>query len=380
MCTKNRLKFCCVFTLLSNQSLNRIIDIKTEQTGGMTLDGTVTLKKIAEINGTSIRTVYNALHSSASVDLELKARILKTAQELNYFPQAKNSRQKAERCIIAALIPSNPIYFWSEAQRGMQEAIEAIDNKTVSLEIFVYSNIDMDDDFLYCIERARNSNPDAYIIVPPCSETSKNEIQKLNKPIVFLNEYIHIDDTNETSFIGADTYSDGKLFAETCQNFLLSNPRVLIVHGEKDNYMVQRRCQGFCDYLPKGVVVIGEIRPGSSTTIAAKMAQIIHKEYIAKENIPLFDCIFVATGLIPQVCLTLKKLNLKIPCIGCEKPNSNFKYIKEGILYGELVQSIKKQGLESVNYALKVVNKEDIACRKVTIPSNIYIYGQRIFK
>lgn len=71
---------------------------------------------------------------------------------------------------------------------------------------------------------------------------------------------------------------------------------------------------------------------------------------------------------------------MKIPCIGCEKPNSNFKYIKEGILYGELVQSIKKQGLESVNYALKVVNKEDIACRKVTIPSNIYIYGQRIFK
>lgn len=337
------------------------------------MDHIVTLKDIAKINNTSIKTVYNALHSSASVDLDLKAKIIKSAHDLDYFSHARINRQKSEKCIIAALLPSNPIYFWSQAQKGMQEAIN---DKTVSLEVFVYSNIDSDDDFLYCIDRAKNSNPDVYIIVPPCSEVAKIEISKIDKPIIFLNEFVNIDSDNEIRFIGADTYEDGKMFATTCRDLLLSNPRVLIMHGEKNNFMVQRRRQGFCDYLPEGVEVIGEIRPESSTTMSANMAQTIHKEYIDKDNKPMFDCIFVATGLIPQVCLTLKKLDLKIPCIGCEKPDSNFKYIQEGIIHGELVQSIKKQGAESIEYALKIINEEELSSEKVTVPSDIYIYNQ----
>ena len=333
-----------------------------------------TLKEIAEMNHTSVSTVYNALHSSRSIDPDLKARILDTAQMLNYFCQTKKSEISLLKCRIAAIIPSNPIYFWSEARKGIQEAIN---NKDICLKMFVYTNIDTDNDFLFSLEQAKEMHPDAYIIVPPCSESSKRAISNLSKPVVFLNEYLNVETGSSTGFIGADAYSDGQLFAIACRDFLRKYPRILIVHGDKNNYMVQKRKQGFCDYLPADSAVVGEIRQESSPVMAAKMAQRIKKEYVYKENILKFDCIFVATGLVPQVCLTLKKLNFNVPCIGCEKPRTNSQYIREGFIYGELVQSIREQGDQSVSYALRMINEEETKNKSITIPSNIYIYEKK---
>lgn len=314
----------------------------------------VTLKVIAEKTNTTTTTVYNALNCSASVSIELKTTIIKTAKTLGY------SFEENSKCDIAVLLPANPIYFWSEAKKGIDDVAKKL---KLSVKTFLFSSLESEDDFLLCLDIAKGNSPKIYIIVPACGEGTIESIKNLDKPVIFLNEY---KDIKGTYYVGSDSYEDGKKVSQICRNFLKENPRILIIDIENEHYMAAQRKLGFCDALPRESAIVGEIKIHNDKTAPSKLARVIREKYLDK-----FDCIYIAQGIIPQVSIALKKLNVTSPCIGFEKPVINHIYSNSINLKCKLVQQIRLQSSESIKYAVRILNNIEDRTR-ITIPSIIF--------
>ncbi|HOA31445.1 MAG TPA: hypothetical protein PKM70_05935, partial [Clostridia bacterium] len=122
----------------------------------------LTLSRIAKMHKTSTTTVYNALYSRTPVNTKLKKEILNTAESIGYFAQ-----NKVPVCDVAVILPSNPVYFWSEAEKGI---LNEIRNSNISIKLFTYSSMDDEEDFVLCMESAKRSNAKVYIITPVNTE------------------------------------------------------------------------------------------------------------------------------------------------------------------------------------------------------------------
>ena len=317
----------------------------------------LTLSRIAKMHKTSTTTVYNALYSRTPVNTKLKKEILNTAESIGYFAQ-----NKVPVCDVAVILPSNPVYFWSEAEKGI---LNEIRNSNISIKLFTYSNMDDEEDFVLCMESAKRSNSKVYIITPVNTEKTIRIFNELDKNIVFLNEYVEID---KAGFVGADAYKDGQMLAQACYDFLKKHPRILIINTTAKNCKAEERKLGFCESLPESARITGEIKLPFNRTLAASIAREIEIRYQGK-----FDCIFVAQGWFQQVSMALKKLDLVIPCIGCENQKVSPKYAENGKLHAARVQHIRKQGEQSIKYAMKLIEGVELPGRNITVESTLMI-------
>lgn len=313
----------------------------------------VTLSKIAEMHKTSTTTVYNAIYSCTPVNTKLKKDILNTAESMGYF-----LKNKMPTCDVAVILPSIPVYFWSEAEKGI---LNEIRNSNVSIKLFTYSSMEDEEDFVLCMESAKRSCAKVYIITPVNTEKSIRTLKEIDKDIIFLNEYVKID---KAGFVGADAFKDGQSLAQACFDFIKQHPRVLIINVISTNNKEEERKKGFCDSLPENAQVIGEIKMPFNRTLAANIAREIESNYQGK-----FDCIFIAQGWFQQVSMALKKLDMVVPCIGCENQKVSPKYAGNGKLHAALVQHIRQQGEQSIKYAIRLIEGLDYPGRNITVES-----------
>lgn len=275
-------------------------------------------------------------------------------------------------------MPKNPRYFWNEALKGIYDSLG---DEKISINIKFYSEImyekDYEKDILHCFD---NFDKDirCLIIVPPNLPSVIKILDdiSINIPIIFLNEKV---DVKNSVFVGIDAYKEGAAFARSCISEYPSDPQLLIINSENQNISNMRK-KGFCDeflkILPKAEIA-GEIKLDSvrQNTRPSYIARSISKDYINR-----FNVVYVAQGMLPQVCSSLCKLDLqhKVICLGCENPEQNKEYIKNRLLRGVLIQDIYRQGYECMQVAktfLKTGNypsEEDIY-----IKSKIYIPQER---
>lgn len=319
----------------------------------------VTLGQIAEVNKTSVTTVYNAINSCTPVDTKLKKEILITAESLGYFAQ-----NKMPTCDIAVILPSCPMYFWSEAEKGI---LDEIRNTNVSLKLFTYNNMDDEEDFVLCINSAKRSNAKVYIITPTSTPGAVEALKGLDKEIIFLNEYVPV---NNAGYVGSNGYGDGQALAKACSGYLKDHPRILIIDTNTKHYMANERKRGFCEALPDNARIAGEIRLDFNRILSANIAREIQNKYLGK-----FDCIFIAQGWFQHVFMALKKLKIVVPCVGFENQKISPKYTDNCIICCALVQQIRLQGAQSIKYAIKLIEKqiqpgEHITVQSILLPKN----------
>lgn len=174
----------------------------------------MSLKKIAEITGTSTSTVSRVLNNSydTCASEELKARIWKAAHEINYVPNshARNLKQgslpdqKTLRIsVLLARVASLEIdLFFKELYRNLEIAIFQkgfIMNEMISSENMSSA------DFTQC---------DGVIILGRCSGQLLEEIEKQNKNIIGIWR-------NAMNFEIDEIVCDGRKAAETAISYLV---------------------------------------------------------------------------------------------------------------------------------------------------------------
>ncbi len=82
-----------------------------------------TLKDIAEASGVSITTVRKALNNQDKISEDLRKKIIKIAEEMNYTPNKLAQAMARDSLKIGVLIPSHPAYFFDYIEEGANKAI-----------------------------------------------------------------------------------------------------------------------------------------------------------------------------------------------------------------------------------------------------------------
>ncbi|MDF2686484.1 MAG: LacI family transcriptional regulator [Clostridia bacterium] len=327
--------------------------------------------------GVSVSTVSRALNNSGGVSSETKRKVLEIADLNGYITIKKHSS-----LYLGVILPKNPYYFWKEALKGIYDSLgNDKDKDNINICIRFYSEImyekDYEKDILHCFDDF-DEDIQCIIIVPPNLPSVIKILDDISEkiPIFFLNEKV---DIKNSAYVGIDAYNDGAAFALSCLSVYPENPHLLIINSE-NQYMSNMRKKGFCDKFLKlmpDADIVGEIKLNSvkQNTISSNLARSISKDYNDR-----FNVVFVAQGMLPQVCSALYKLNLhnKVICLGCENPEQNKKYIECKLIKGVLIQDIYRQGYECMQLAkayLKTGNFPSGA--NIYINSKIHIPQER---
>jgi len=305
---------------------------------------------ISQIMNLSQSTVSKALNNCGSVDSQTKEAILKTAQDLEYTPaQKKRVKQRSTGFLVGVVMPINPYYFWNPAILGMQAAESSHQNLHVVFSLF--ANLCSEKDALYCLDYLEDLQIDLLIITPPAFASVQQKLAQIagRIPVVCFNETA---DFPFLFYTGSDFYRDGVRLADACANLLFTHADILkITYGSPA--MVSQRDEGFRRRItllaPKarwvGTVDTRSISPSS---FSAQLARILHEKYDSR-----FQAVYVSQGMLPQVCLAIRKLKLpeKIVVVGYENPEKNTQYMQSGMIAALLAQDTYTQGVRCIEAA-----------------------------
>lgn len=302
------------------------------------------IRTIAKIAGVSIATVSRYLNGTEHVSDEVKLKIQKVIEEVNYKPNAlaravftKNSKT------IGLMVPniSNP--FFNQMSSVIEE--NANNNGYNILLCNTDDNIEKEKKYLDVLQSHRVAG----IVV--ARSQCKEEYKNIDIPIISFENHI----SDDIITVSSDNYSGGKiafehLYESGCR-------RILHIKGPKSFEATEERCRGFFDAAKEKKLEIDFIEFESDFQVE------MLKENIEKLNtINKYDGIFVFNDIAAATVMKfLKMKNTKIPkdiqVIGFD--NS---FICE-LLHPSLTtinQPIQELGKATIEILIKLINDEKV--------------------
>lgn len=125
-----------------------------------------TINDVAELSGTSKRTVSRVINRSPKVNEATRARVLEVINELNYTPNRQARGLAASRSYLLGLIYDVPTLFIADIQKGMLNVCEKAGYEVVVHVCHIESE-HLIDDVTRFVKRA---NLDGVAILPPVSD------------------------------------------------------------------------------------------------------------------------------------------------------------------------------------------------------------------
>ncbi len=123
------------------------------------------IKEIAEFLGISIGTVDRALHNRTGVKAETRAKILKTAEKLEYRPNVAARNLKLNRNLrIAVHLPKHVSSFFDPLREGIEAAAREVRGIHIDLDLRTYPRLGEGD--LALMEKDVSQEYDAIILTP----------------------------------------------------------------------------------------------------------------------------------------------------------------------------------------------------------------------
>ena len=216
----------------------------------------VRMKDVAAHAGVSVATVSNVFTGKHCVSPDVKEKILKAVEELDYHVNLNARGLKTSRTnTIGVILPDITKLFFTGVMRGIQS--EA--GKHGFRIVYLSSNYDFNTE-KECVAQFRGSNVDAIIIDSCCDYLTIKEwayeLATYNgryTPIVFLENSI---DDGLVSSISIDAYSwSGKL----TQHFLsLGKKEILYISGPQHLRHEHDRLQGYMQALKENNIEISD--------------------------------------------------------------------------------------------------------------------------
>lgn len=213
------------------------------------MENIVTLKDIAKIAKVDVSTVSRALNDSPLVRKELKEKIKKIARKLNYVPNLAgySLRTKITRSVslVFPFLKFPGGEFYEELIRGIDKSLEEY-KFSIVLSEFSTQNID-NSSFIRIVKERR---VDAGIVIGDIySHEDLNELNKLNIPIILINQKIGTEFENiiniySDNFKGAQLITEHLIKIHNCKN-------ILFIGGGEKYQTNNERIKGFIETAEK---------------------------------------------------------------------------------------------------------------------------------
>ncbi|SKA91168.1 transcriptional regulator, LacI family [Caloramator quimbayensis] len=315
----------------------------------------VTIKDIAKILNVSYATVSKALSDRDDISEEMKAKVRKVAEELNYKPNyIARGLVKKETKTIGLIIPDITNPFYSEIAMAIEETV----NKE-GYSVFL------------CNSNWKNSNENDYInlltskkvdgiIIAPIGEESLN-LESVDIPIVIVGtkksynnqNYVVIDD-EKGGYIAVK-----HLIKQNCK-------KIMFVGGKQNVQSNKQRLEGYKRALIESNYEINEqyIRSGN---FKQESGYLIMKKVFNDGIIP--DGVFAGNDLLALgVMRSALDFGLKIPddikIVGFD--DIPFASLPE-ISLTTILQPKYKMGEHAANMLLSKIKNPEINCENIIL-------------
>lgn len=215
----------------------------------------VTIQMVAKQAGVSRGTVDRVINNRGLVRPEVRERILKTMQELEYRPLHLEQAQvlgmaSAKQVLrLGMLLPDWGGHFLKEVSAGIETAKGILSD--IGVEILVEkceSELPSE-----CVERMAYLVEQGAAGIAVCNKNHPSIASKINEcagqgiPVVTFNS--DIPDANRMCFIGEDVQRSGRVAAELMSKCVDKDARIVAAVGNLEFNAHKERLQGFFDQM-----------------------------------------------------------------------------------------------------------------------------------
>lgn len=309
----------------------------------------ITIKEIATLAGVSRGSVDRVLHNRGNVSPEIKAKIEKVLEEINYKPNISASllaRNNTYKILIIIPKAENDSY-WKLPAQGIKEAAKLVSHYPIKLDWLLFNN-ESEISFKNSLRKALDQNPDAILLAPVLKKEAQVFIQEVKQreiPIVTINT--QLGEGSTVPFVGQNSMQSGiiagrlfELLKPGIKNILITN---LGNNTQNTEHVISKDAGLRFFFAKKGVNIQTIEIDNFDDTNQIKNA--------IQDKLDKTEGIFVTNSRSYKLVNAIRPelLDQDIKLIGYDLIPPNINLLKEGIIAFLLNQNPKQQGLLAMN-------------------------------
>ncbi len=305
---------------------------------------------IARRIGISPATVSKVLNHSFGVSGPLREQVFEAAEAMHVYP-APNEMQAYDAYVI---LPEIPTYFWKELYHHL---MAALDRHGLRVRFHIYSRLNDSATVERYLREFEHMDVPILIIAANYEGLDKRLRDIARRRAVFtVCETTHADNCYA---IGSHQKADSALLATNC---LLENPHIenILLIGRSGE-----RLMGFVE----ATNTQASLRFFSSSEIEAYSASTLAQKLSALHTVYPFDIAVCLSGFTKDVCISLKKCHLSIPCYGFEGPHIEPRYVLPG---GTVIQDLAAISETTAEMAKTYLVHDTLPAQKYTFVPSLY--------
>lgn len=268
-----------------------------------------------------------------------------------------------------AFVTNNASDFWTIAKKGTEKAESELTGYKVQFEMPQDGTATRQREILETLV----ANNVAGIAVSPKDPASMKELLNTvaSKTLLFCQDS-DAPETNRACYLGTDNVAAGVMAGEELKKALPNGGKVMVFVGSKDAQNAKERFEGLQKALAGSKVTVIDIRTDEADHAKAK--QNVADTIV---NTPdLAACVGLWSYNGPAIVSAIKdaKKEGKIQVVCFDEEEDTLQGVKDGVVYGTIVQQPYEFGYQSVMMIAKVLDgdKSGIpADKKIIVPTKV---------
>lgn len=274
--------------------------------------------------------------------------------------------KKPERAVKRVMfIPNNASDFWKIAQKGCEKADNELANVEVVVKIPFGSSAKEQDKYIN--ESIQMADTDAVAISPIDPVGQKAVLNNAAKNMLLITQDSDAPDTDRTLYLGADNRAAGQQAGELVKKALPQGGKIMVFVGKREVQNAQERFDGLKQALQGSKVEVIDLMTDNNDYSKARdnAIEAMNKYPDLAGLVGLWS--YNGPALVRALQNTNKAGKIKVVCFDDEKDTLNG--IKEGVIFGTVVQQPFEYGYQAVHLMAKI-----LAGDKSVIPANKTIF------
>jgi LacI family transcriptional regulator len=339
----------------------------------------VTLEDIGKALNLSRSTISRAMNMSPVVKEATRERIIAKAKELGFVPnKAARSLVLNRELRVAAVVFSEPDYFWRDVQTGVQKAAKELRDFRVHVE-YLTTDIKRPEQQARLLLDLADQGVNGVVISPNDPAIVAPAIDALiQRGIPVLTVSADVPGTRRMCYVGCDYQRAGRIAGDLMARLMGGRGRIGVLTFAGTVPAITQRIAGFRDALREhpGIECSG---PHALSRTGEETGAFV-KDLLAAD--PAITGLFVAYGVLEQAGEALRQAGLDrtVTLVGYDMSEGIARLMRDGVIDASVCQEPFNQGyypvkiladyllegrappLGEINTKLEIVTRENLPC------------------
>jgi ribose transport system substrate-binding protein len=288
-------------------------------------------------------------------------------------PAASGSPAAGGKQLKIAFVTNNPSDFWTIARKGTEKADQELDNVTVEFKMPGEGTVA---DQRRVVEDLLVKGVDGMAISPVNPADQTPFLNDVAKKIPLVTQDSDAPESDRLCYVGTDNVAAGRMAGELIKEALPNGGKIMVFVGKKDAQNAKERYQGIQEALKGSKVSIIDLRTDDTDHARAQTN--------AADTLTAHGDVAALVGLWsyngPAILKAVKAAGKvgKVQIICFDEEDDTLAGVKEGAIFGTVVQQPYEFGYQSVKLLAQVAGGDKSAIpadKKMIVPTKVIKKG-----